>query len=143
MQCSILQMQCREYGYGEPPTLCISYNQQNIEIAYIFKYISYKGNVDGKDPWSIRQTGVYQRYNFATKTSTWIFLHPAKESAFQTRIEQQLASPEDCAHIRENPLLLHNIFISTCFPRWRDFMAYYESRILTLVRHRLPGKGTV
>ncbi|RJE22931.1 hypothetical protein PHISCL_04740 [Aspergillus sclerotialis] len=106
-------------------------NAEGMEIAYIFKYAFYKGDIDGKDPWSIRQTGVYQKYNFATKSSTWIFLHPAKQSAFQTRLEEMLTSSEECSRIRDHLFFLHNIFISTSFPHWRDFMAYYEARLLT------------
>lgn len=105
---------------------------ETIELAYTFKYAAQKNVDDERDPWSLRQTGIYQSYNLRTKQSTFICLHPTKEPPFQSRLRQHLTSPDECSRIRAHPLLLHNILFASYFPIWRDYMAYYENRILTL-----------
>ncbi|KAH8699081.1 hypothetical protein BGW36DRAFT_449225 [Talaromyces proteolyticus] len=102
------------------------------EVAYICKYAFFKPNEEGKDPWSLRQTGVYQKYDLKTKSATWIFLHPTNVSVFQTRLNQILKSTEGSRKIQEHPLLLHNILFSSVFPQWREYLAYYERKILSL-----------
>ncbi|OJJ46048.1 hypothetical protein ASPZODRAFT_67019 [Penicilliopsis zonata CBS 506.65] len=105
-------------------------NADSIEIAYICKYVFFKPNDEEKDPWSLRQTGVFQRYDLRTKQSTWVFLHPTKKSLFQTRLEQIVTSQQECLKLQAHPLLLHNVLLSTVFPQWRECLAYYEHKVL-------------
>lgn len=107
-----------------------------VEVAYIFKYPEEKDVSDDpkKDPWSIRQTGVYQRYEIKSQQSTWILLHPVKDSIAHTRLTTSLNSMSNCAELHRHPLQLHNFLISTYLRKWRDYMLYYEKQLLPLVR---------
>ncbi|OJJ31993.1 hypothetical protein ASPWEDRAFT_644130 [Aspergillus wentii DTO 134E9] len=118
----------------------IKHNKDSIEIMYIFKYVAYKHGQTQNKPWSIRQTGVYQRYDLINKRSVWIFIHPGTESPFQSRLNQLLTSLEGCSQIQSHPLLLHNLLFTTYSPRWRDFMSYQENKIWSLAAE-VRGNG--
>ncbi|OCL04849.1 hypothetical protein AOQ84DRAFT_109095 [Glonium stellatum] len=104
------------------------------EVAYIFRYPEEKDVSDDpkRDPWSIRQTGVYHRYDLKSQQSTWILLHPSKEPPAHTRLIACLKSVSICAELHRHPLQLHNFLISTYLRNWRDYMLYYEKQLLPL-----------
>ncbi|KNG82886.1 hypothetical protein ANOM_007533 [Aspergillus nomiae NRRL 13137] len=107
-------------------------NEQSIEIAYIFKYPFKKANNDRPDSWTVRQTGVYQKFDTATKHSTWIFLNPTKDCLFQQRLMEILMCPLQCAQLTQHPLLIHNLLFATFFPNWREYLGSQEDRALTI-----------
>ncbi|KAL2824381.1 hypothetical protein BDW59DRAFT_180257 [Aspergillus cavernicola] len=120
-----------EEGFTSAPVF--RHNHDSIEIAYITKYAFEKPLEEkGKDNWVLRQTGVYQKYDFATKNSTWVFLHPTPECQFQNRLMRFLQSPGQRASLQRNPLLIHNILLGTFFPAWRDYLKHLESRMLPI-----------
>jgi hypothetical protein len=108
-------------------------NASALEVAYSFKYAFQKVESDKPESWSMRQTGVYQKYDIKSKHSTWIFMNPTKECLFQKRLMQLLLSPSHCAKLKDHPLLIHSILFATFFPNWRDYLAVYETRVLTVV----------
>jgi hypothetical protein len=93
------------------------------------KYAACKSVED----WVIRQTAVYQKYNIETNQSTWIFLNPTTDCAFQKRLATLLRNPTQVLAFRRQPLLVHNVLFGTFFPLWRDYLAYYERKVLTIV----------
>lgn len=105
-----------------------------IEVAYVLKYAFCKPVKDKMDPWAIRQTAVYQKYDTETNRSTWIFFNPTMDCAFQERLMTLLRSPSQVLALKRQPLLIHNILLGTFFPLWRDYLAHYERKILTIVR---------
>lgn len=110
-------------------------NAYILEVAYIFKYASQKTNNDKPDSWTIRQTGVYQRFDTATKHSTWIFLNPTRDCLFQQRLMDMLMSPSQCSQLTSHPLLIHNLLFATFFPKWREYLGSHEATVLTVVCH--------
>ncbi|KAB8227117.1 uncharacterized protein BDW43DRAFT_317117 [Aspergillus alliaceus] len=127
-----------EEAFSGAPTF--TSNDRNIEIAYIFKYAFQKFSNDKPESWSIRQTGVYQKYDLTTKHSTWIFMNPTKDCLFQQRLMKALLSPNHCSLLKSHPLLIHNILFATFFPNWRDFLACYEARVLTVSNTTMPER---
>ncbi|KKK13986.1 hypothetical protein ARAM_000212, partial [Aspergillus rambellii] len=106
-------------------------NHRSIEIAYILKYAGVKPIEEkGKDNWVLRQTGVYQKYDIATKSSIWVLVHPTPGCEFQNRLIQFMRSPDQPARLQSNPLLIHSILLGTFFPLWRDYLAHYEHKML-------------
>jgi hypothetical protein len=100
-----------------------------VEITYVMKYAACKSVED----WVIRQTAVYQKYNIETNQSTWIFLNPTTDCAFQKRLATLLQNPTQVLAFHRQPLLVHNVLFGTFFPLWRDYLAYYERKVLTIV----------
>jgi hypothetical protein len=110
-----------------------STNKVHIEIAYVMKYAYFKSVEEGFDPWGIRQTAVYQKYDTGTNQSTWIFINPITDCAFQKRLATILQNPVQVLAFKRQPLLIHNVLFGTYFPLWRDYLAYYERKVLTIV----------
>lgn len=98
------------------------------------KYASCKSVEEKMDPWVIRQTAVYQKYDTENNQSTWIFLNPTTDCPFQKRLASLLRNPDQVLTLKLQPLLIHNVLFGTFFPLWRDYLAYYERKILTIVR---------
>ncbi|KAL3486778.1 hypothetical protein BJX62DRAFT_228496 [Aspergillus germanicus] len=120
-----------EEGFTTAPVFRL--NANSMEIMYIIKYAFQKEFEEkGKDNWVLRQTGVYQKYDIATKNSTLVFLNPTKECKFQERLTRLLRSPDQRASLLHNPLLVHNILFGTFFHAWRDYLKHLEGRIIPI-----------
>ncbi|KAL6231196.1 hypothetical protein BDW75DRAFT_49915 [Aspergillus navahoensis] len=120
-----------EEGFTSAPVLRVS--AESIEIIYIIKYAFDKSPVDkGRDPWVLRQTGVYHKYEFATRNSTWLFLNPTTNCKFQDRLKCYLLSPAERSSLSHNPLLIHSMLFATFFPAWRDYLKHLEGRMLPI-----------
>lgn len=105
----------------------------------MIKYPFYKSVEEGFDPWTVRQTAVYQKYDTETNQSTWIFLNATTDCAFQKRLATLLRNPAQMLAFKRQPLLIHNVLLGSFFPLWRDYLAYYERKVLTIVRS-IPQK---
>ncbi|KAL4951767.1 hypothetical protein BDW69DRAFT_196210 [Aspergillus filifer] len=120
-----------EEGFNSAPVSRLHAN--SIEIVYIIKYAFEKPLEEkGKDPWVLRQTGVYHKYDFTTKNSTLVFLNPTQECQFQTRLMNLIRLQQQQAQLFENPLLIHSILFGTFCGAWRDYLKHLESRILSI-----------
>ncbi|KAL4945276.1 hypothetical protein BDV06DRAFT_45373 [Aspergillus oleicola] len=120
-----------EEGFNSAPIFRLHAN--SIEIVYIIKYAFEKPLEEkGKDPWVLRQIGVYHKYDFTTKMSTWVFLNSTPECQFQIRLMNFVRLHEQGAHLSENPLLIHSILFGTFCAAWRDYLMHLESRILSI-----------
>ena len=106
------------------------------------KYPENNGRTDGADPWSIRQTGVYQSFDTATKTSIWILLNPREKTAAENRIKGLLNTQDGFSDPRGQPPLLGLIVLSMYLNNWRTYMAYYEKEELRMVSSitRFPSR---
>ncbi|KAL5339988.1 hypothetical protein BJX70DRAFT_407715 [Aspergillus crustosus] len=119
-----------EEGFSAAPVF--RHNGDSLETVYIVKYAFEKPFQEkGIDPWVLRQTGVYHKYDFATKSSTWVFLHPKPDCLFQKRLFDFIQSPQRAA-LHRNPLLIHSILFGTFFSAWRDYLKDLESRVLPI-----------
>ena len=100
----------------------------DFEIYYTFRYAEYKGHPN--EPYVIRQTGVYQKFNLMEKTCLWILVNPVPDSAAHRRVVNALLNYQE--EIEQNPLWLHCVIQGSYFPRWREYLAAYEKRLLPL-----------
>ena len=103
------------------------------ETAMILKYPENNGRTDGADPWSIRQTGVYQSFDVTTKTSIWILINPRQNSAADKRLKDLLGSQNNFPAIEGQLPLIGLMVLSTYFGNWRTYMAFYEKEELRMV----------
>ena len=111
-------------------------------MAFVLKYPEYNGRTDGGDPWSNRQTGVYQSFDSNTKTSLWILLNPRPQSAADSRIKGLLSGGADgLPHPQEQRPLVGLIALSTYILNWRAYMAFYEKEELRMVCFCLFGSS--
>lgn len=103
------------------------------EMTFVFKYPEHNGRSDGADPWSIRQTGVYQSFDPLTATSLWMLLNPRRNAAADTRIRGMLNKPDGFPHLHQQPPLIGLVVLSTYFANWRTYMEFYEKEELKMV----------
>ena len=99
----------------------------------VLKYPENNGRTDGADPWSIRQTGLYQSFDVTTKTSVWILINPRQNTAADKRVKDWLGSRERFAAIEGQLPLVGLMVLSTYFGNWRTYMAFYEKEELRMV----------
>ncbi|KAJ5668871.1 hypothetical protein N7462_009941 [Penicillium macrosclerotiorum] len=116
------------------------FNGRTIEVVYVLKYPVCRSVEGGMDPWAIRQTAVYQKYETDTNRSTWIFLNPTLDCVFQERLTRLLRNPSLVQAFKIQPLLIHNILFGTFFPLWRDYLAHHERKILTIANTNMAQR---
>lgn len=107
--------------------------ETSAEMTFVFKYPEHNGRSDGADPWSIRQTGVYQSFDPLTTTSLWMLLNPRQNAAADTRIREMLKKPEGPPRLHQQPPLIGLVVLSTYFANWRTYMEFYEKEELKKV----------
>lgn len=105
------------------------------EMAFVVKYPENNARTDGADPWSIRQTGVYQSFDVTTKTSVWILINPRHNTTAEKRLKDLLSSEEKLSTMEGQLPLVGLMALSTYFGNWRTYMAFYEKEEL-----RMSGK---
>ena len=104
-------------------------------MAFILKYPENNGRSDGANPWSNRQTGVYQSFDSKTQTTLWILLNPRPQTAADTRIKELFSAGADgFLHLQEQRPLVGLIVLSSYMLNWRTYMAFHEKKELKMVR---------
>ena len=107
--------------------------ESSVEMTFVFKYPEHNGRSDGADPWSIRQTGVYQSFDPLTGTSLWMLLNPRRNAAADVRIRGMLNDLKSSSQLHQQPLLIGLVVLSTYFANWRTYMEFYEKEELKMV----------
>ncbi|KAI9788754.1 MAG: hypothetical protein M1816_006611 [Peltula sp. TS41687] len=105
------------------------------EIGFNIKYVAEHGRSYPNDPYSIRETGVYQKYCSDTQTCNWIFIQPSDE--FRDRLERALVSANDAAPM--NQFQIHVLVLLSVSENWRDYINYLEGTFSKLVSTVLHG----
>ena len=104
-------------------------------MTFVLKYPENNGRSDGANPWSNRQTGVYQSFDSRTQTTLWILLNPKPQSAADDRIKDLFSTGTDgFLHLQEQRPLVGLIVLSSYMLNWRTYMAFYEKEELRMVR---------
>jgi hypothetical protein len=106
-------------------------------MAFVLRYPESNGRTDGADPWSIRQTGVYQSFSPRTKSALWILLNPRHSNAADDRVRNLLNAHECCSPLHSQPPLVGLVVLSTFVINWRSYLAFYEEEELRMVGSEL------
>ncbi|KAJ4286536.1 hypothetical protein N0V90_013236 [Kalmusia sp. IMI 367209] len=115
-----------EQSFCVPATLRES--GDDLEMFYTFRYAEYKGHPN--EPYVVRQTGVYQKYNLKEKRCLWILVNPVPDSAAHRRVIDAFLHYQN--EMENNPLWLHSVILASYFARWREYLAAYEKNLLPL-----------
>lgn len=101
------------------------------ELCYNIRYVERHGRGTG-DPWSLRQTGIYQQYYPVVKRSVWILLEPSK--TLQERLRAILDSKPTNSDVAErNPMLLHTLILFMTASNWGSYLDDLDSEVKALV----------
>ena len=108
---------------------CIIKNSS--EVCYNVRYMERNERNRGS-PWSLRQTGVYQRYDTIKQSSVWILLHPS--DYMRRRLSETMRHGSDFhCDISTGPLHLHGLFLSASERNWSDYIEHTQREIESLV----------
>lgn len=79
-------------------------------------------------PWSLRQTGVYQKVDFRTGSSTWIMLQPSALAA------KRFENVDEAFPPLQDVMYPHTMLLSAASKYWKEYVAYLHQSLRLLVR---------
>lgn len=99
----------------------------NSELSYLHQYVEQNGRSHG-DPWSLRQTGIYQQVNAEHRRSVWIFLQLSRSTRRQ--LEPVLHSQSNSS---DSFMILHSILLLATVDNWGKYVEHLHSQLRDLV----------
>ena len=106
---------------------------ERIEFCYLLKVVDRHDDtrVD-VNPWSIRQTAVYQKFNITTRQSCHITVRLASE--METRLRRILEGDRDqAADFNSHWKNFHLLCLGSLSESWRQYINFLDMRITQLV----------
>ncbi|KAK6354813.1 hypothetical protein TWF696_003945 [Orbilia brochopaga] len=107
------------------------------DIGYLFKYVDLHGR-DQKspdDPFVIRQTGVYHKYDPHAKNAVWIFVQSSE--SLKERLEALFVRYKDTPIDVALQVEIHFLVLTHGARNWRPYMRHLEERF-----DKLNAKGS-
>jgi hypothetical protein len=100
---------------------------ESLECAYGLRYVELNGYGGQKDPWSVRQTAIYHKYDRGVQT--WLFISASKQTeALVDKYVNQIAAGDTKIPSR-NPFELHLSLIEASLVNWRWYIKSLVKRI--------------
>ncbi|OCK80712.1 hypothetical protein K432DRAFT_452070, partial [Lepidopterella palustris CBS 459.81] len=102
-------------------------------VGYNIKYVAGHGRPFLKDPYSIRETGVFQlcAYNSTgTQRSSWLFIHAS--DALEERLEGIFRNAEETACAVQ--FQIHALILLSVSENWRPYTNYLEDTFRALLK---------
>jgi Mg2+ and Co2+ transporter CorA len=91
-----------------------------VETCYTVRFFERNHRNTG-DPWSLRQTGVYQRFDTATNNSVWTLIKPSHY--LQVRLRDKLHTLARRPQLRPvRHMLLHLVIVSSTLEGWAEYI---------------------
>jgi len=84
-----------------------------------------ENNRNHGDPWSLRQTGIYQQANAEKRKSTWIFLQLSRF----TRCLLEIATQSQTEDSSDGFMKLHCVLLSATVDNWGKYIEYLHSQL--------------
>lgn len=81
-----------------------------------------------RDPFSIRETGVYYSFNADTKQSNWVFIQTSE--ALREQLRKCFARSNETGTVVQ--LKIHGVILQTTSDGWRDYLVYLEEKFSEL-----------
>jgi len=100
---------------------------KTVEICYIVRF--FEENLRGRgDPWSLRQTAIYQSINCLDGSLAFVLVQPS--SFLEKQLEQKLPLTAGNGPLGDlRYILLHGVVLSASLRNWQ---AYFESQAVEL-----------
>ncbi|KAH8592032.1 hypothetical protein B0O99DRAFT_597651 [Bisporella sp. PMI_857] len=100
------------------------------EVAYNVKYVArHRRNSPLKDPFSIRETGVYHKLQTGLAKCTWIFLNPSE--TLSERLAKASTEPEASEPLGQ--FRWHALILLCLSESWRDYVNHLEENLSNLM----------
>jgi hypothetical protein len=109
----------------------------NAECAYGFRYVEMNGRAIGAhdnpdyDPWSVRQTAVYQQYDSSRKRITFLLISPSHTTKSLSQMEIRRLDDDGTP---PNPFEFHRTILFSLYENWRTYIRDIERGLMLQVR---------
>lgn len=111
-----------------------------IDLCYQLMYVEPSGRPPGRDPWSIRQTGVYHRWDASVDVNLFILLHPRHSPPVQEKLENLAHKPDERDALVEHPLNVHIVLLTSCLSFWQAYIQDLAKKLSDYVSNFLCNK---
>ncbi|PVI01288.1 hypothetical protein DM02DRAFT_654672 [Periconia macrospinosa] len=101
----------------------------SFDIGYNIKYVAKHGRAFPKDPFSIREVGVYQHFSGPDQQSNWVLLQASDQ--LKDRLRRIFQSDENVPPAKQ--FLLHSMILLDVSEEWREYLIYLEDRFSDIV----------
>lgn len=101
------------------------------ETAYLLKYVELHGRPGGITPWSVRQFGLYQKFNSATRRSSCIFIQTSLD--IQRRLAELKKERQLYQDVISHWTCLHMICIGTLSKNWAAYIKFLDKKVAEIV----------
>ena len=101
------------------------------ETAYLLKHVELHGRPGGITPWSVRQFGLYQKYNSVTKRSSCIFVQTSLD--IQRRLAEVKKERQNYQDVIKHWTCLHLICIGTLSKDWAAYIKFLDKKVAEIV----------
>jgi hypothetical protein len=91
-----------------------------LECVYGLRYVELNGYDETKDPWSVRQTAIYQKYDRGIQT--WLFISASKKTEVLVDKYILQVAAENEKSLLGNPFELHLFLIGASLENWRWYI---------------------
>lgn len=106
-----------------------------LDISYQFTFMQPNGRTLPKDPWSLRQIGLYSRCCSKPSFSSFIVLFPTPldESEVYSRLKNEGPSGTSATSFENNPINVHLLFLATYLHNWQTYLEVLADDFRTMV----------
>jgi hypothetical protein len=103
------------------------------ETCYLLKHVELNGR-RGPNPWSVRQMGVYQKFNIAEQRGKCILIQPSLE--LQRRLQEELDDGDNYGELIDEWMNVHSQCINTLSRNWLAYIKFLEKEVAKIVSPR-------
>jgi hypothetical protein len=101
------------------------------ETAYLLKHVELHGRPGAMIPWSIRQFGIYQKFETATKRSSCIFVQTSLD--IQRRLAEVQKDHRTSKDVIDHWTCLHLLCIGTLSKNWAAYIKFLDKKVAEIV----------
>ncbi|KAF8251002.1 hypothetical protein K440DRAFT_638836 [Wilcoxina mikolae CBS 423.85] len=103
------------------------------EFCYCLRYVA-KHDREQQNPWSLRQTAVYQRYDSTSQSSKWILIQPSESLRVELAeyLESEVIMTGSAIIADCNAHTVHVMIFSSTERGWREYMNYLQAELNVL-----------
>ena len=106
-------------------------NSLVFETAYLLKHVELHGRSEGITPWSVRQFGLYQKYDSVTGRSSCIFVQASLD--IQRRLAEVKKERQTYQDVISHWTCLHLICIGTLSKNWAAYIKFLDKKVAEIV----------
>lgn len=99
---------------------------------FAFRYPELRINRTG-EPWSIRQTAIYNLVDLKQESTIWMMFHPTYNSKADVLLQAALKDGSDCQALARQPVRQFLIPVMAYFSNWREYMLHFDNELLLIV----------